>query len=428
MEWIPMYAVKDMILQVLFILIPTLLYFSVEHKTMRPGSRYGTLKRQVVMGILGSISVFLCLTYTVELEPGFIYDLRIVPVLFTIFYGGMYAGAITTACFFAYRIYIGGYGAPIDLLGVIPILFLSGVLVLLYKSGPANRKLIVMSGLSVLASFFCASFQYLMEPVSITRNLSLHLYIFPIIQLSAVCFNYLVAESFMEKQLAERQYELTEKVKLAGQISASIAHEVRNPLTVIKGFLSMMDTREVSAEKKKEYLQICMSEVERAEYVINDYLKLTKSADASDEAFDVCEQLHHCMSIMQSFSLMNGVDIFLEAPERGLVVKGNREKFSQVIVNMVKNGVEAAKMRDQGMVTISLFKKDQVLVRIQDNGMGIEREKLERIGRTVFTTKASGTGLGLMVCFQIIQSMQGRIEVSSEAGQGTEFVIRLPAA
>lgn len=422
-----MQLMKDWIVQITFILIPILLSFSLLPKkgsVLFNGSP--DLKNQLGMGLICSFSVMVCMTYSVPMVPGFSYDLRIVPLIFSVFYGGGYAGLLAAACLVLYRLLAGWSGVGMALASNIPIVLLSVVLARRYRGYTARMKFRTVCLLSLMASFLQIGLPVLQDPSSMTRSLSFQLLLFPVIQLAAAMLSLLVMETFMEKKAAETQIELTEKVKLAGQISASMAHEVRNPLTVIKGFLKMLE-RPLPEEKRAEYLKICLGEVERAESVINDYLGLTKITSHDEEIFDTGKQLEHCISIIQSFSLMNGVEIAVQIPEEPILTKGNKEKFNQVIVNMTKNAVEACKDTEDGRVSIRLSRNDQVSIRIQDNGPGIEPKQLELIGRSAFTTKSLGTGLGLIVCYQIIRSMRGRIEATSKVGKGTVFEIILPA-
>lgn len=233
-----------------------------------------------------------------------------------------------------------------------------------------------------------------------------------------------LAEFVRETAYIRSQIHRSEKLNLISELAASVAHEVRNPLTVVRGFVQLL--REDSNPKNKEYIHLMLTELDRAEFIISDYLNLAKPQAGVTDKFDVSETAHEVIEIMSSFALMNGVHIQL-LTDRELFVRGEKVKIKQALMNLLKNGIEA--MNDnEGVIKVSVVKSGpNIVVCIRDQGEGMTNEQIENLGLPFYSTKEKGTGLGLMVTFRIIESMGGSLEFESDRGKGTTATIRIPA-
>ncbi|WP_127531810.1 sensor histidine kinase [Paenibacillus kobensis] len=228
-----------------------------------------------------------------------------------------------------------------------------------------------------------------------------------------------------ELEQFNRQLQRTEKLKFISEIAASIVHEVRNPLQVTRGFLQFISGK--SDEASKSHFSIAIEELDRASVIITDFLTFAKpELDSSIAELDIQQEMAAIKTIMNPLAVMNGTVLQLHAADK-LYVLGNTSKFKQAFMNMIKNSIEAIHTKEDGMVTISAYEENgMAVIRIRDNGEGMSKEQIARLGEPYYSTKAAGTGLGLMVTFRIIEMMKGTLEFRSEQGQGTEALVRYP--
>lgn len=232
-------------------------------------------------------------------------------------------------------------------------------------------------------------------------------------------------ESIIKKTKLQQDLQRAEKMNAIGQLAASVAHEIRNPMTVVKGFLQLFYNREKMGEEDREYIKLMITEMDRAENIINEYLSLAKPNVEDLEVIDCTELIHSVADLMSSYALLtSGITIELEV-EDSLSIKGSKSELKQVFLNIMKNGIEA--MKDGGRLFITVKKANSMVAFvIADTGVGMTKEEVKRLGTPFYSLKEKGTGIGLMVCYQIIERMKGRIEVQSEKGKGTSFTIELP--
>ncbi|MEH6947720.1 ATP-binding protein [Bacillus sp. JJ634] len=218
-----------------------------------------------------------------------------------------------------------------------------------------------------------------------------------------------------------------EKLQLASHLAASISHEVRNPLTASRGFIQML-SEDVSAQTRKDYTEIALKELDRATEVINNYLTFAKPTPDKEEKIRVSTEIQYVSNLMSPLANMNGVNVSLSLTEdETFFVKGDRKKFQQCLINIMKNGIESIQNCGELQIRYSCT-QSTIQIDIRDQGLGMTQEQINRLGEPYFTTKEKGTGLGLMVSYSIIRGMNGTIHVESEKGKGTCFSIKLPIA
>lgn len=227
-----------------------------------------------------------------------------------------------------------------------------------------------------------------------------------------------------ELELFNNELQRSEKMEIISELAASVAHEVRNPLQVTRGFLQLLS--EKSSGDEKRYLTMALSELDRAANIITDFLTFAKPEFEQISMLNVQDEFKHIGSIMLPLCHLNGGKMILEA-EEGLWVRGNSSKFKQAFINIIKNSIEA--LGDEGTIHMTAYGRGgKVFIHIKDNGEGMDQDVLNRLGEPYFSNKTKGTGLGLMVTFRIIEAMQGEISFMSKKGAGTESVIMLPLA
>jgi signal transduction histidine kinase len=236
---------------------------------------------------------------------------------------------------------------------------------------------------------------------------------------------------------------LRERDRLAalGEMSAGLAHEIRNPLAAIKGAAQELDPKRIGGDDG-ELMQIIIDEVNRLNSVVVEFLDYARPFRGTFVALSVNDAVKRTTQLMQHDLLSNGsaVEVGLELSDELPDVSGDAERLQQVLINLILNAADA--MKRQGRIVIATKKsadmtdaalwtlkepKQFVEVRIKDDGPGIAPPLLEQIFIPFFTTKARGTGLGLALCQRIVQHHGGSLEVRSVEGHGATFVIRLPA-
>lgn len=248
------------------------------------------------------------------------------------------------------------------------------------------------------------------------------------IPLMALCLFLLIGLTYQLNRLENiRKMETlefqTEKSHAVSELAASVAHEVRNPITVIRGFMQMISRRSKDP-KAHEYTELVVEEIDRVESIIGEFLSLAKPHVTKKEKCDLHHILQSVYLLAQGRAIYSGISVAFNSVDTCMLM-ADAMQLKQVFLNFCTNAIQA--MSTGGTLKISSFRNENVaIIKITDNGQGISPQSLKRLGERFFTTKESGTGLGLAVSYRIIQNHQGNITVISELGKGTEFTITLP--
>lgn len=223
------------------------------------------------------------------------------------------------------------------------------------------------------------------------------------------------------------QQELSQKESLleVGQLAASVAHEIRNPVTTLKGFTQLL---KVTADKNvMKYLNVFEDEIERIENILSEMLTLSKPTKINRKPLSLKELLSNIICVIEPKAIMENIKIIQEDEFQGRpFIHGDEGRLKQVFLNLFKNGLES--MQPGGKLTIYLQHcgTNQVNIIIKDTGKGIEEQNLKQIFMPYFTTRADGTGLGMPFVLQVVENHGGTISVSSEVGVGTSFILTFP--
>jgi two-component system sporulation sensor kinase B len=413
------YALNEFLINVFFVLAPLIFY----PLTLQDKMKDRPLATQIILYFIFAVPMIACMFFPIIQENGMIYDLRFIPLLLGYFYASPATATMLFVSLVSVRFMIGGSGAYLNLVSSSLACLIIVIFMKKYRTFGIVNKVLCAFVLSFLCKF-----------VGITSGLICNMeysirqgIIFFLMQSVFMAGTIYILETIIKNIELRKQIVDSEKMKVASVISASVAHEIRNPLTAVRGFIQLLSTAELTADKKQLYGKVCLDEIDRAQQIINDYLSLAKPHEGKIERLNISDELNYVGNVLSSYANLKNVEVQHQF-EGELYVLGDRQKFRQSIINISKNGIEA--MGDQGGVLKLevLEQKDRIKVLISDTGSGMTTEQVRRLGTPYYSTKDKGTGLGTMVAFNIIHSMTGKVDIRSQIGEGTEYSIVFPKA
>ncbi|MGG0457804.1 ATP-binding protein [Bacillus mycoides] len=252
-----------------------------------------------------------------------------------------------------------------------------------------------------------------------------------VIPLVLCIFFFIISHSLLKRfqsyvrTVVEMMNNMKESENLAviGTMSTTIAHEIRNPLTALKGFTQIQKERNL--EDTMSY-EIMLQEIERIDEFVSELMLLGKPKPTNYEGCNIREILLYVVQLMESYATQYKVKFHLQVDGNLPVINGDDKQLKQVLLNIIKNGIES--MPEGGDIQIHAYEKvgENLCISVEDQGFGIENEKIKKIGKAFYTTKENGTGLGLMITYKIIEEHQGSIVIQSSMGVGTKVEIYLP--
>lgn len=230
-----------------------------------------------------------------------------------------------------------------------------------------------------------------------------------------------IARDISERKRTEELLSRSEKLSAIGQLAASIAHEIRNPLTSIKGFIQFF-----RGNIQDQFVDLMLSELERIEVIVTEFLLLAKPHATHFVEKSINSIIRHTLPIIEAQAIMNKVNIAASLMNPISSIRCDENKIKQVLINVFQNAIEA--MPNGGTIHVSTeLRENEVLIQVTDDGHGISNERIKKLGEPFYSNKEKGTGLGLMVCFKIMEEHGGRMEFESKEGHGTTVRIFLPA-
>ncbi|MBP2631937.1 MAG: sasA 1 [Firmicutes bacterium] len=225
--------------------------------------------------------------------------------------------------------------------------------------------------------------------------------------------------------ISEQTEKMTrlDRLNIIGEMAAGIAHEIRNPMTTVRGLLQFIGNKKEFANQKENF-SLMISELDRANSIITEFLSLAKNRAMDFSENNLNTIIQDLYPLLQSDALCNNCDIKLNLNMIPLLPL-DRNSIHQLLFNMVRNGLDAMPTNGNGIITISTEMIDgKVQLSIKDSGVGIPLELKDKLGTPFFTTKENGTGLGLAICYRIAQRHNAILTVDSELGKGTTFTIQ----
>jgi PAS domain S-box-containing protein len=252
------------------------------------------------------------------------------------------------------------------------------------------------------------------------------------IEISSIRIDHYMGKSVLLsvlRDLTARKHEeefivQTEKLSVIGQLAAGVAHEIRNPLTTLKGFTKLLQ-REVG--DRYPYLPVMEAELDRINFIVNEFMSLSKPHLTQFRLSHVGDIVRSVIHFLEAQANLINVSFHIQCEEQLPPIECDENQLKQVFINVIKNAMDA--MPEGGHVRISVSfdsGSGRLCVKIKDDGPGIDEKVAARLGEPFFTTKATGTGLGLMICKRIIAGHGGTLSIGSTLGAGTTVTIMLP--
>ena len=245
------------------------------------------------------------------------------------------------------------------------------------------------------------------------------------------CLEYqFFIENHTKTHVLEQQLKYNNRLATIGQIAAGSAHEIRNPLTSIKGFLQVIGGKlEASGHQKEQrYISIMLKEINRINHLVGELLLLSKPKEMEKCSVQISQVMKEILPIIKNEALLHNIRIHIDDQTSDNVeILADGKLLKQVFLNLCKNAIES--MGEDGCLTIRLMKqkKKKLTVEFHDTGLGIPRSLRNKIFEPFFTTKENGTGLGLPICKQIMKEIGGKISMTSSK-KGSVFRVQLPLA
>ncbi|HYK71757.1 MAG TPA: ATP-binding protein [Pseudoneobacillus sp.] len=371
--------------------------------------------------ILFVLILWTCIQFSYNPVPSARFDLRVIPYVIGSLYLGM--APLLAAIIVILRGFYGiDTGFFLTIILYIPLSFMLWRFNPRFQSQLPKRRILFSVGLGIiLGAITVAGMEIINTPNYWFDAWFAYLIIPPLgIGIISYCIEFVQSNIEMRHQLIK-----AEKLQAVEQMGAAISHEIRNPLTAASGFVQLLQDGYLTKQQQMDYLTIVKEELKAAERVIEDYLTFAKPSLVTIEELNVKKELQQVINILQPIANQNSVKISTDFSVVGFI-QGDRQKFRQVFINVLKNAVES--MPTGGYLTIGTeFSRNHITIQVNDTGIGMAKDQLERLGEPYYSTKGSkGTGLGMMVVYSIVRAMNGTIKVESEVGVGTTFHFKFP--
>lgn len=234
----------------------------------------------------------------------------------------------------------------------------------------------------------------------------------------------IVGRDISERKKAEDLIRKSEKLSVVGQLAAGVAHEIRNPLTSIKGFVQLLQ-QELD---KPFFTDVILSEIKRIESIVGEFLTLAKPQTPQMKEIDVIVLLEQVILLFDSQALLHNVEFIQEVDSDSDLppIYCDANQIKQVFINILQNAIEAMTHGGIIKILINWEDSDSIKIRFIDQGCGIPKERIKKIGEPFYSTKEKGTGLGLMISQKIVQEHRGTMKIESTINQGTTVEVILP--
>lgn len=399
----------ELIISAILVTFPLLIYdyFVIYSQNMK------MKKRSIVLKLILYSSLYLAMYYTKNIPFNYRFVSIIIPLILTYLYKEKFTSIVINIIIINYTINYLNY----NMISTFMLFFLLYLNFNKYIKSNKNDNIFVNNTIILVAMFQIANTIMNYSKMLLIDNI----HSFIIFTIIIKILNYFLSESKnvinLHMNLKEFEKDKNMKINLF-----KITHEIKNPLAVIKGYLSMFDVN--NKEKSIKYIKIIKSEVNRSLNLLSDFMEFTKIKintnnvifnDLMDDIKEVLIPFFNAKNVKYNFNIEANIEINIDY-----------NRIKQVLINVIKNAVEACP-NNMGLVSTTIFKdKDYLYIFVKDNGSGMDKDTLDNILVPFFTTKENGTGLGVSLSKEIILSHKGEISYDSILGKGTTCKITLP--
>lgn len=392
----------------------------------------GRLEREsahtrVIMGTISGLASVLCMAFPLVSGTDFVWDLRWVPFLVAVLYGGLTGATTCALIMLSYRALLGGPLAWAIVL-VDSIVIISAALWFRRFLRACSMKkcmtlnVVLSAGTCTIVIFSIYLYFVMIHKTEEFIHHGLQFFLsYGVVTIAAYITSVLLIENMLEHARLREQLQQANELHVMGELAAAMAHEIRNPLTVVAGFTHLWANSHTAINPT--HLNLVNSELNRANEIIDDYLNFARPQPNHPDIVGVPAICGELIEIVTPYATMNGVAIHYEVaadPE----IYCDTHKFRQSVMNILKNAVEALPQGGNVSVTVGEEQGD-VLITVEDDGLGMTQTELSRLGKPFYSTKSKGTGLGLMITFRNVEAMGGTIQIGSVFGKGTRVLIKL---
>jgi two-component system, sporulation sensor kinase B len=410
--------INQNVLNNLFYILVSIFVFYFMYDHVRFFQKYRR-HQQLLMIVCLSVPLILCMKFPIYIAPDCVHDLRQIPFLIGTLYGGGAVGFPLLVILLLVRFVLYGYNF-ITVVVYAAMFMITALYSPTFNKLNRKKKLVMSTLLTFFLAILSTFIAIIIADFKVTESYIVDFILVPPI---GILFVVYIIETLKDAIIMRSKLIKVEKMEVVSQLAASISHEVRNPLTVVSGFIQLLKAPNLSNESRDKYIDIALEELGRARLIIDDYLTFAKPAPQKNEKILVDQELRKVIDMVRPMANMNSVKI-----SQNLVkscIFGSIQHFHQCFLNLLKNSIEA--MPNGGELNIASFiYQDKVVIKIQDSGIGMTPEQISRFGEPYFSTKEKGTGLGTMVALKIIETMNGTLDIDSAVNKGTTLTITFP--
>lgn len=365
-------------------------------------------------------ALLLTMIFPVKFDGGMEFDLKLIPIFIAYFYLSRVDCFLLVTVMLLINSLVDFQNLTVTVINYSVILILFFAIEKMYHDSSVKKKIAL--GLFIYSLITSTRLAALINSGNEQEYLSL--LVFSLVSFIALSVTIYIIEmtNFQIKMMHE--LHKAEKFSAISQLAASVAHEIRNPMTTIRGFMQVLQGERNLSSDQNLFISISLQELDRTQTIIDNFLSLAKPNTGGTSKLNLSSLLREIIDFMRSYSHLANTEL-VEGIEKDLWIKGDAHEIRQVFINIIKNGIEAMPVGGS-IYIIAKVDRGNVRVQFRDEGMGMNKAQLDRLGNPYYSTKEKGTGLGLMISYDIIHRMRGRIIVESEEGMGTTFTILLP--
>ncbi|MCR8658592.1 ATP-binding protein [Paenibacillus endoradicis] len=409
---------ETLLLNFLFLLLPVLLFIIFFENRAYSYNR-------IIIVFLSAVAMSLCIAKPFKLDIGYIFDLRYIPFIIVALFGGYKNVLPLYILLNVHRFYVGGEG-------IIQSFLFSTILTILIPL--YNKKFMKLHSKGrIIAATVIAFLTMAFYLFTLSFNHGALNQQFWILTINAFTTHVgvmivimILIEKIIDNIKNRDRIIQSERLNVVSELAASVSHEIRNPLTVTSGFLQLLRKSKTITKEEKTYVELSLQELQRAEKIVSDYLLYSKPQSENMVYSNMSEESQYTKNIITPYASIHKVEVVFTF-NNTLNKNYDRNQIQQCLINLYKNGIEAMKENDGGKLYIDISEKKQnIIIKIRDTGIGMSKEEISRLGKPYYSTKEEGTGLGMLMVYSTINKVKGNIEVDSEKGKGTTFLITIP--